>query len=315
MIDAKPIWSPSVSVLLPVYNGANYLFAAVQSILDQDFLDFELLAIDDVSTDDSLATLLAFAQRDGRIKIVTRENRGLVATLNEGIQIAKGRYIARMDADDIAVPERLRLQFEFMEATPKCVCVGSDVELIDELGRKLVVWNQLSADADIQKGALQGHGTICHPSALIRTDVLLRVGGYRPEMYPAEDLDLWLRLGEVGTLANLDKVLLRYRMHSQSISGLAAKSGRQRDAARKCCDDACQRRGLRQSAFAANEAWRPDGTQDSALAYDLKFGWWAYSSKEYRTASSYGWRAWRQSPLSKEALSLLLKSTLLKLKA
>ncbi|NIC41033.1 glycosyltransferase [Aquabacterium sp. A08] len=307
MIDFRPS-TPTVSVVLPVYNGGLYLPLALDSILAQRYTDFELLVIDDGSTDQSLAVLQAYAAQDPRVRVVSRANQGLVATLNEAIGLAQGRYIARMDADDIALPDRLGLQVAYLDSNPQCVCVGSAVELMDELGRKLVVWPQYPDNETIQREALKGHTTICHPAATMRKDALVASGGYRASMYPTEDLDLWLRLGELGQLANLPKVLLRYRMHSGSISGQAAKDGRQREAARKCCDEACERRGLADKTFEASEAWRPDGTQQAQWENDLKFGWWAMASHEYSTAIAYGWRAWRVAPFSRPATVLLLKS-------
>jgi glycosyltransferase involved in cell wall biosynthesis len=300
--------SPKISVVLPVFNGGAYLAPAVQSILDQDFKDFELLVLDDGSTDQSLAVLQKFADQDARVRIISRPNRGLVKTLNEGVGLAKGQYIARMDADDIAFPERLRLQAKYMDEHPECVCVGSSVELMDESGRKLTIWPQLQDDDAIQREAMKGHTTICHPSSMIRRSVLIACGGYRSSMYPAEDLDLWLRLGENGKLANLAQVLLRYRMHGASISGLAAKDGRQRVAAKRACDEACIRRGLSEMTFRAHEAWRPDGTSVAQLQNHLQFGWWAFASSEFATAASYGWMAWRRAPTSRSALALLVKS-------
>lgn len=299
---------PTVTVVLPVYNGEQYLHAAIDSVLSQTFTDFELMLLDDGSTDGSLRIMESYASNDERCVVLTRENRGLVATLNEGIARARGRYIARMDADDIALPERLALQVAYLNANKSCVCVGSAVELMDELGRKLIVWPQLQTDHEIQHECLKGHTAVCHPAALLRTDALRASGGYRQEMYPAEDLDLWLRLGEMGALSNLPQVLLRYRMHSASISGQAAKEGKQRAAAKRACDEACHRRGLTKPTFEAWEAWRPDGSHAAMVASDLKFGWWAYGSREYTTAASYGWRAWRARPTSREAAALLAKS-------
>lgn len=299
---------PKVSVILPVYNGGVYLESAIESVLQQTFTDFELLLLDDGSTDDSLAVLRAFQEKDARCRVFTRENKGLVATLNEAIGLAKGRYIARMDADDIALPDRLGLQVVYLDSHLECVCVGSAVELMDELGRKLIVWPQYPDNESIQREALKGHTTICHPSAMMRKDALVACGSYRANMYPAEDLDLWLRLGESGKLANLSAVLLRYRMHSGSISGQAAKDGSQREAARKCCDEACERRGLPHKTFEASKAWRSDGTAEAQWDSDRKFGWWAMASREYSTATAYGWRAWRAAPFARTAIALLFKS-------
>lgn len=300
--------NPLISVVLPVFNAEKYLGAAIESVVSQSFKDIELIILNDGSNDSSFKIILDYAKVDQRIVAVSRENRGLVETLNEGVRLAKADLIARMDADDIAMPDRLRTQFAYLHDHPDCVCVGSDIEIMDDKGRKLVVWNQLQTDAAIQSGALKGHGTICHPSAMIRKDAFVQCGGYRAEMYPAEDLDLWLRLGEVGTLANVDQVLLRYRMQPASISSQAAKDGRQRDAAKRASDDACQRRGLPVPLFDAHQPWRSDGTSGADFSNNLQFGWWAYGSKEFRTAASYGSRAWLSAPTSREAFALWAKS-------
>lgn len=298
----------AVSVVLPVFNGGKYLDEAITSIRNQKFNNFELIILNDGSTDQSIEVIKKHASVDPRIVVVDRENKGLVETLNEGVRLAKADFIARMDADDIAMPDRLRTQIAYLHAHPECVCVGSDIEIMDDKGRKLVVWSQLQTDAAIQSGALKGHGTICHPSAMFRKDAFVRCGGYRAEMYPAEDLDLWLRLGEVGSLANVDQVLLRYRMQPASISSKAARDGRQRDAAKRASDQACQRRELPVPLFDAHQPWRLDGTAGADFSKNLEFGWWAYGSKEFGTAAAYGLKAWRSAPTSREAFALFVKS-------
>jgi hypothetical protein len=224
--------------------------------------------------------------------------------------MARGTYIARMDADDLSLSSRLAVQIEYLESHPDCVCVGSNIELIDDRGRKLTVWHQLTSDSEIQREAMKGHGTICHPTAMIRRTAMDKLGGYRTEMYPAEDLDLWLRLGEIGSLANINQVLLRYRMHVGSVSAQAARTSAQRLAAERCCADAARRRGLAYSQFSEWEDWRSNGTASAEMAFDLRYGWWAFNSKEYSTAADYGLRAWRRSPLSREAFILWMKSLL-----
>lgn len=298
-----------ISVILPVYNGERFLEIAVNSILQQSFKNFEFIIIDDGSSDKTSVILNYLKRSDSRIEVISRENRGLVFSLNEAVSIANGRYIARMDADDIAMPQRFGRQFDFLENHPDHVCVGSDVELIDSSGRKLTVWKQLADDHSIQTEALRGHTTICHPSVMMRTQAIRTVGGYHAEMYPAEDLDLWLKLGEVGKLANINEVLLRYRIHSNSISALTASDGKQREAAKRCSEAAWVRRRLEGVRFEATQPWRSSGSEDDQYDFDLKFGWWAYNSKEYATARSYGWAAWRRRPRSKSALALWGKSS------
>ena len=233
---------PRISVALPVCNGGEYLCSAVQSVLDQQFTDFELMIVDDGSTDDSLAVLERFAAGDERIRLRTRENRGLVATLNEMLADSRGELIARMDADDFAFPDRFGLQVAYLDQHPDVVCIGGGVELVDGQGRCLVRPSPVCGNDAVQREALQGRIPICHPSAMYRTEAARCVGGYRQDTYPAEDLDLWLRLGEIGQLDNLAACVLRYRIHRDSIS--VQQSRRQMRKMRMVCENAWERRNI-----------------------------------------------------------------------
>ncbi|MDW8202197.1 MAG: glycosyltransferase, partial [Cyanobacteriota bacterium SKYGB_h_bin112] len=206
--------TPAISVNMAVYNAARHLPAAIDSILAQTFTDFEFLIIDDGSTDRSLKILETYAQRDHRIRVTSRENRGIAKTRNELLYQSRGEFIAVMDADDITVPERFALQVEFLRAHPEVVCLGGNYDMIDDRDNLLYVVTLPTQDADIQDCLLTGSAAISHPSAMIRRSALLQVGGYDESLKAAIDLDLWLRLGEVGKLANLDTMLLRYRVHS-----------------------------------------------------------------------------------------------------
>lgn len=298
---------PAISVVLPVFNGGSYLEEAILSIRNQSFKDFEFIIINDGSTDRSLDVIRRHAYEDSRIIVIDRENKGLVATLNEGVAVAKGELIARMDADDVSSPERLERQHQFMISHSDCVCVGSDVEIIDDNGRKITVLHQLTLDVEIQNEALKGHTTICHPVAMFRRQAFIACGGYDPEMYPAEDLDLWLKLGEIGALANISEVLIRYRILPNSISGSAASDGRQRQAAKRASDRACIRRKLNGFRFEATLPWRPGTGKTESYLHLLNFGWLAYNSREYRTAISYGFNAGCQK-LRYGAFILIVKS-------
>jgi len=299
---------PNVSVVLPVFNGEKYLKAAIESILKQTYTQFEFIIINDGSTDSTKQILLDYSDKDSRIKLIHQDNKGLVDSLNRGVSIAQGKYIARMDADDISAPERFELQVAFLEANPDYVAIGSDIVLIDDEARKLTTQYQLQDHESIQFAAFAGHCPICHPAALIRTDAILKSGLYNKEFYPAEDLDLWLRLSEIGLLGNLNASLLFYRMHGESISGVTANGGRQRDAMRRACEAAWSRRGLSNMRFEAHEAWRPDSSKEMQLAYMLKCGWWAFNSREYKTSLHYGWRALKHKQINKQAFILTLKS-------
>ncbi|MBN1853839.1 MAG: glycosyltransferase [Pirellulales bacterium] len=208
---------PAISVVMPVYNAGPYLETAVQSILRQTHRDFELIAVDDGSTDDSLHVLESFAAENNHLRIISRGNTGIVKALNDGIAEARGEFIARMDADDIAFPERLERQLAFMKDNPGCVAVGTGLLHIDSDGDPIRIDRWATNHAKIDGQLLQGGGGLAHPSTVIRLDALDRIGGYRPEYEWIEDKDLWLRLAEIGQLANLPDVLLAYRIHERRI--------------------------------------------------------------------------------------------------
>lgn len=296
--------APVISVLLPVYNGARHLERAVQSVLDQSFGDFECLILDDGSSDGAPAILDRLAASDDRIRLIRRENRGLVPTLNELIGEARGRYLARMDGDDIALPDRFAAQVTYLEANPAIVCVGGAQALIDEEGRYLTDLVPPTGNAGIQAAILAGHGAICHPTAMIRAEAMAQVGGYDPAMRHCEDLDLWLRLGEVGELANLAEIVLRYRLSTSSVSALNWAEQRKNGLA--ACQAAWARRGITEGHYEAGEPWRPDGTPDGNARFFLKYGWWAFGSGERRTALHYALRAFRAKPTNRDAMKLAL---------
>jgi glycosyltransferase involved in cell wall biosynthesis len=295
-----------VSVLLPLYDGEAYIREAVDSVLAQTHRDFELLILDDGSRDGSLAIVQDFARRDPRVRVIARENRGLTATLNELLAAADGELVARMDADDVCLPDRFARQIAFLAEHPEVVCVGGDAEMIDEQGRFLTVLRLPEDDAEIQRQALVGYAPLFHPAAMIRRRVLVAIGGYRKEYWPAEDLDLWLRLGEAGALANLPGPVLRYRLHADSIS--ATNVARQRQAARLSCEAAWQRRGITNGRFEASDIWRPTTDRHSQQRFMLRFGWWAFLNGQRATALVYGWRAVRKRPLSVESWRLVVCS-------
>lgn len=211
--------NPSISVVMPVFNASRYLRAAVESVLAQTFRDFELIAIDDGSTDDSRAILEQFAAADARACVLSRPNTGIVGALNDGVAAARGEFIARMDADDIALPQRFEKQVAYLRAQPECVCVGSFFNYIDAEGKR-VKWNARdTTHAGIEAALLAGDGgALIHPSILLRRDAVERAGRYRIEAQWVEDLDLYLRLARLGYLANLPEVLLHYRYHAQSVN-------------------------------------------------------------------------------------------------
>ena len=279
---------PLVSVLMAVYNSERYLSQAVESILNQTLREFELIILDDGSTDRSLAILQQYAAQDTRIRLHSRENRGIPQTRNELLDLAKAELIAIMDSDDVALPERLAQQVAFLQQQQQVVCLGSAFDLIDAQNRRITTLPVPLENAEIQRQILAGHAAIFQPCALMRRSAVRQVGGYNPAMTQAEDLDLWLRLGEVGQLANLPEALVKYRLHANSVS--ERDCALQRHKALEACQQAWQRRGL-SGQFEASEAWRPGPDRDSQHQFAMQYGWWAFNSGERQTALFYALKA------------------------
>lgn len=295
--------TPLISVNMSVYNGGAYLSESIESILNQTYQDFELIICDDGSTDNSLEIIRSFSAKDSRIVVITRENRGLSYSLNEILSIANGRYIARMDQDDIALPERFALQVKYLEEHPEVVCVGGDTYLIDHKGRHLTTLIHLKGDDKIQQSALAGHGSITHSCAMIRTEVIKEIGGYDARNPLTLDLDLWLRLGEHGKLANISEPVVKFRLHAGSVS--ERNGPMQREEARLACERAWQRRSI-EGKYEASDLWRPTPDADSKHKFMLHYGWWAWNSRQRRTAAIYGLKAIQSKPLSLEGWKLLV---------
>ena len=235
--------APAVSVLMPVYNAQRYVAEAIESILAQTFTDFEFLIIDDGSTDKTPEILRRYAARDPRIRLVSRPNRGLVASLNEGLALAWGEFIARMDGDDISLPERFERQLRYLADHPECVMVGSRVIIIDPDGSPLTIMGAALTHEEIDQAFMAGRGQmVYHPSVMFRARALAKIAPYREEYFTAEDLDLFLRLAEVGRIANLAKPLLKYREHGGKIGHVRA--AQQADTICRALAAAHLRRGL-----------------------------------------------------------------------
>jgi hypothetical protein len=209
--------APRVSVLLPVWNGEAFLAEAIESMLRQTFSSFELIVIDDGSNDRTAASAEEFARGDERVCVLRRAHEGLSPALNAGIGEARGEYVARMDADDISVPDRLQKQVAYLDAHPACVALGSSIEVIDETGRHLGLKTFATTHDAISSALLRGVSAMAHPTVVARRDVLRAAGGYDARRYPSEDLDLWLRISEHGELANLPEALLQHRRHKAAV--------------------------------------------------------------------------------------------------
>lgn len=234
---------PKISVVMPMYNAERYIAAAIDSILAQAFSDFEFILVDDGSTDQSLEIVRHYERLHPRIRVLSRPNTGIVGALNDGLSLARGEFIARMDADDIAYPHRLERQVAFLEDHPECVAVGAPMRCIDHDGKPTnMVYDVPLAHAEIDMGLMLGRGgAIPHPTALLRRTAMERIGGYR-DLFPAEDTDLFLRLAEEGKLANVPEILLDYRVHPGNVSQKNLRQGVLKSCA--AAEEAHFRRGL-----------------------------------------------------------------------
>lgn len=207
-----------ISVIMPVFNAAEYLPTAIESILNQTYTDFELIIIDDGSRDSSWEIIKRYSVLDKRIKAKRNSsNLGICRTLNDGLSLAVGEYIARMDSDDWSYPDRLGKQLNFMKGHPEVVICGSAIEVCD---RDLKLINRRSyppSDRKIRKRMLTIN-PFAHPATMYKRQAVLKAGGYNEKLFTVEDYDLYFRLGNWGKFANLADTLLKLRIRDDSIS-------------------------------------------------------------------------------------------------
>jgi hypothetical protein len=212
--------APAVSVVMSVYNGGQFLNQAVESILAQTLPDFEFIIINDGSTDRTGEILERFT--DERIVRMNQDHAGLTRALNRGLSAARGDYIARIDADDMAQPERLEKQLAFLQNNPDIILVGSNCHNIDRNGTILSTTNFPGENAHI-KWRLLFHNCIPHSSVMFHKEEILKLGGYDNTITCAQDYDLWLRVAEKYSIANLEEPLVSYRIpHEAAISSTHA---------------------------------------------------------------------------------------------
>jgi glycosyltransferase involved in cell wall biosynthesis len=225
--------SPLISVLLPLYNGARTVLPALRSLQRQSHRHIEIVVVDDGSTDSGPDLVERSAQSDPRIRLIPRPHRGLIATLNHGLECCRGETIARMDADDISCRKRLAIQLEYLEAHPEIAVVGSTIcmaprgQLTAGMLRYEAWSNSLVTSAAIHRD-LFVESPICHPSVLFRAACIRHLGGYRDLGWP-EDHDLWLRFDAAGLrLAKIDRPLLIWRESTDRLSRRDARYSRSR---------------------------------------------------------------------------------------
>lgn len=289
-----------LSVLMPVYNGGRYVKQAIESILAQEYGSFRLFVVDDGSTDGTLDVLKSCAADDDRVAITSRPRTGYVVALNEMLKQVPGRYVARMDADDIAEPSRFAKQVAYLDSHPGCVALGTRVLLIDPDDLPIGATTVPTEHEPILERMLRGTTTLAHPSVMMRTEAVRAVGGYNPDYYTAEDYDLWLRLSEVGQLACLPEPLLRYRQHPASIT--LSKRREQVEVKRRIWREYIARKGyqLADSHFRASA--------DYAAALHQRWAADALQNRYYRTARKHSLRNLKHHPTTFAAWSLFARA-------
>lgn len=282
---------PVVSVMLPVFNSEAHLAQAIDSILNQSYVDFEVIAVDDGSTDWSPAILERYERTDRRMRVFRRPRSGISETLNFAGRQSRGGFLARMDSDDVSLPQRFAEQLDFLSDRPECVAVGTQVYQIDAGGARIAPLPVCVTHSEIEEQLLEGRGTaIVHPSVMIRRADFEAVGGYDSRFDGSEDLDLYLRLAERGVLANLANVLLLYRRHSASVTALSRLDEVQRRK-RHIIREAHRRRGIPNAEVRLREFFHP--TTEAELY--LMWAYSAFQAGNYKTALKYGTRMFRNS--------------------
>lgn len=286
--------SPKVSVVIAAFNAERFLAPALDSLLAQTLVDFELIVVDDGSRDRTFQIIKQYQARDARVQGIQIAHGGIVDAVNAGLDAARCELIARADADDLHMPDRLQKQFDYLQAHPEVVAVGSRMQVIEPYGSPLYVTAHKPTHEEIEAEFFRGSGwSLPQPAAMLRKSVALKVGGYRRDYPYSEDFDLFLRMAEVGRLANLPDVLVQYRLHTAS------------------CNWNYDRTQMINKPKLLAEAYRRRGLE---MPVDLKFGaswqlpkarqysywlWSALKDKNVRGARRHAWSLLKSAPLSR----------------
>lgn len=270
---------------MPVYNTERFVGEAVESVLSQTYKSFEFIIIDDGSMDGSLAILRKYAQDDQRIRLVSRPNTGYAVAINEGIDLAQGELLARIDSDDVIEATLFDRQVLRFHQNPRLVALGACAMIMDEFGEVFGQFDVPEDPDEIEGFHLSGVSAVHHPGVMIRMDTVRQVGSYRPEMSPCEDLDLWLRLGEHGVIANLPQRFIKKRMLETG----AVVSGVQKheELIEQIVADALRRRGIQPSGPPKHSQIR------NQVDFLRQWAWLALRGGKTTIAWRYAWRALR----------------------
>jgi glycosyltransferase involved in cell wall biosynthesis len=292
---------PRVSVVMCVYNAQWFVAETIRSVLAQTYGDFEFVIVNDGSTDGSLGILRDFESRDPRVRVISRENKGIAYSANEGVAAARGEFIARHDSDDLSFPPRFARQVDFLDAHPGVVAVGAQMIITDPYGLPIDETRFPTDHAGIERELLRGSGwTMPQPAAMFRKEAFERAGRYRERFSNSEDLDLFLRLATVGELANLPEPLVAWRRHLQSVNH--ARGATQSAMKRDIITSAYEARGL---PIPADLEQRLAYTQPLPAWKQLCiWGWKALRSGNAKVARLHAWDAIKRRPTSGEAWRL-----------
>jgi glycosyltransferase involved in cell wall biosynthesis len=217
------MYKVAISVLLPVYNGEKFLSESIESILNQTLKNFELVIIDDASSDKTWEIIKRYRKLDRRIVALRNErNLRISASLNKGLDVAKGKYILRMDADDWSYPRRLEKQYRFMEKHTEIGVSGGSIEVCDEKLKVINKRNYPISDKAVRKVIFR-YSPFAHPATIWRKEIMKSAGGYNPNIPLSQDYDLYFRVGKISKFGNLNDVLIKLRTHDDSSSIVRGK--------------------------------------------------------------------------------------------
>jgi GT2 family glycosyltransferase len=260
---------PSITILMPVYDGERFVDEAIASVVGQDYTDFEFVIVDDGSTDGTPAILRRWAERDSRIVLVRApKNGGIAASLNRGLAVARGRYVARQDADDLCLPGRLRRQVAVLDAEPDVVLVSAGYDLIDARGLSLGTEMRTEPPEVVAyllhfSNAIGGHGQV-----MFRREVVAAAGGYCEDFELSEDYDLWTRLSRLGRIVLLPIIGMKHRLHGRRSSILWYERQRRHSLriSRRMMQELLRRELTDDEENAVSSVWRQEGRRGVAAS-------------------------------------------------
>ena len=215
---------PKVSVIIPARDVENFIGRAIESVLNQTFKNFEIVIVDDMSSDRTFTIAKQYAAKDSRIRVYKNKKQLFIAgSLNKGLKLAKAPIIARMDADDVSMPRRLEIQYKYLSSHPKLAIIGANMLVVDINGKSMSERKYPTKSKDLKKVMFR-YSPFSHPVVMYRKAAILEFGGYKLGIFPCEDIDLWFKVGSKYEFASIDKPLLRYTLISGSASHKALRN-------------------------------------------------------------------------------------------